>query len=93
MDDLTWIERNYGCFAEYCRQRDEDAEYEAEQQAKWASYYADNKAKLDAARDKAKYFSEAEVCYGCEHYEDVGPASYEDDVPHGICHKNKCDRY
>lgn len=89
MDDLARIERNYGCVAEYNRSRWEDAEYEAEQEAKAHDWCARNKAKLDAAGDRAMWF--CEDCFGCKFYEDVGPTcidswGYQDDVPHGICH-------
>ena len=90
MDDLGRIERSYGSVAEYNRCREEDAEYEYEQQAKRAEYCRKNKAKLEAAGDSAMYF--CEDCFGCDSYEDVGPTMWDDDVPHGICHKKgKCD--
>ncbi len=88
-DDLAWVERNYGNYTEYCRQREENAEYEAEQEAKAHDWCARNKAKLEAAGERAMYF--CEDCFGCKFYEDVGPTcidswGYQDDVPHGICH-------
>ena len=87
-DDLNRIERAYGSVVEYNRCIEEDAEYEAEQQAKWLSYCADNKAKLEQARERAMRF--CDDCFGCKYYEDVGPTyidswGYQDDVPHGIC--------
>lgn len=89
MDDLARIERSYGSVAEYNRCMEEDAEYEAEQEAKDRDWCARNKAKLDAAGDRAMRF--CEDCFGCKYYEDVGPThidswGYQDDVPHGICH-------
>lgn len=88
MDDLTRIERNYGCYAEYARQREEDEAYEYEQQAKRNEYCKANKVKLESAGNRAMYF--CEDCFDCKHYEDVGPTSWDDwgqdDVTHGICH-------
>ena len=88
MDDLGRIERCYGSVAEYNRSRWEDEEYEAEQQAKRWEYCKANKAKLEAAGERALYF--CDDCFGCKFYEDVGPTSWDswgqDDVPHGICH-------
>ena len=95
MDDLARIERNYGCVAEYNRSRWEDEEHEAEQKAKELDYCKANKAKLEAAGDKAMYF--CEDCFRCKYYEDIGPTHIDswgnqDDVPHGICHhKEKMD--
>lgn len=93
MDNLGRIERSYGSVAEYNRCREEDAEYEYEQQAKWDEYCRKNKAKLEEAGASAMYF--CEDCFGCDSYEDVGPTSWDswgqDDVPHGICHKGKGD--
>ena len=91
-DDLARIERNYGCYAEYARQREEDAEYEAEREAKARDWCARNKAKLDEAGDRAMWF--CEDCFRCKFYEDVGPTcidswGHQDDVPHGICHHRK----
>lgn len=86
MDDLTRIERNYGCVAEYQRCQMEDEEREMAIIEKCAR----NKAKLDEAGDRAMYF--CEDCIGCKYYEEVGPTTpgfyYEDidDVEHGICH-------
>lgn len=88
-DDLAWVEHNYGCVAEYNRQRDEaDAEqYEREMRA--LENCKRNKAKLDAAGERA--MMDCEDCYGCRFYEDVGPTyidswGYQDDFTHGICH-------
>lgn len=88
MDDLARIERNYGSVAEYNRCMEEDAEYEAEQKAKWLSYCENNKAKLDGAGKRAMRY--CEDCFGCKYYDDVGPTyidswGYQDDIPHGIC--------
>lgn len=87
MDDLSRIERNYGCVAEYNRCMEEEMEHEWEQQVKRNEYCKANKAKLEAAGDKAMYF--CEDCFGCTFYEDVGPTSWDslgqDDVTHGIC--------
>lgn len=88
MDDLARIERNYGCVAEYQRQ----FEYEWAEHQKQYEKCRINKEKLEKAGDKAMYF--CVDCFGCEHYEGVGPThirylgSYSviDDVPHGICH-------
>lgn len=95
MSDLTRIERNYGSVAEYNRCREEDAEREAEKEMKMLAWCNRNKAKLDAAGDRAMWF--CVDCFGCKFYEDVGPTSIDswgnqDDIPHGICHKGKeCD--
>ena len=85
-DFLNYIERNYGCVAEYQRcMAEEDNERWFENNAeKWEV----NKEKLTQAGDRAMYF--CEDCMGCKHYEDVGPTFYDghgqDDVTHGICH-------
>lgn len=90
MDELARIERNYGCVAEYQRCQMEDEEYAWERQMEINEKCARNKAKLDAAGDRAMYF--CEDCIGCKYYEEVGPTSYSigwgdmDDVEHGICH-------
>ena len=88
MGEFEDMERRYGCYAECVRQREEAEAYEAEQWEKRAVYCKENKAKLDAAGNRAMYF--CEDCFDCTFYEDVGPTSWDDwgqdDVPHGICH-------
>lgn len=89
-DFLNYVERNYGCVAEYNRCMEEDAEYRVERGMRVLDSCARNKAKLEAAGDRAMWF--CEDCIGCKYYEMVGPTSpgfgYEDidDVEHGICH-------
>lgn len=46
-DFLSYVERNYGCVAEYNRCREEDAEYEAKQRFHQNQYYKKNKALLN----------------------------------------------
>lgn len=96
MDDLSRIERNYGCYAEYARQREEDEAYEYEQQEKRNEYARQNKEKLSKAEAEGKAVFNDD-CYGCPSYEDIGPTWWnswdQDDFPHGICHfKGKCER-
>lgn len=93
-DDLSRIERCYGCAAEYYRSKEEDEAYEFEKQAKTDEYCRKNKAKLEENKDIAVYFSYD--CIGCEHYEEVGATMWNDawmdidDVEHGLCHN--CNR-
>lgn len=89
-DALAWVERNYGNFTEYCRQRDEEESEQYEREMQAIDHCKKNKAKLDDAGDRAMCF--CEDCIGCKHYEMVGPTSPGfglediDDVEHGICH-------
>lgn len=89
-DFLNYVERNYGCVAEYQRCQMEDEEYAWEKQMEINEKCAKNKAKLNEVGKRAMYFSDN--CIGCKHYESVGPMSYSigwgdtDDVEHGICH-------
>lgn len=88
-DFLNYVERNYGCVAEYNRCREEEEERD------WSVYEtcAENKKKLTEAGDKAMYF--CDDCIGCNHYESIGPTTPGfglgdvDDVEHGICHSTE----
>lgn len=90
-NDLSYIERNYGCVAEYNRCMEEREQEEAETEFNNQQYYAKNKAKMDeAAKDpnvERMFFSDD--CIGCSHYTSIGPTHGNDwdvdDVEHGIC--------
>lgn len=90
MSDLAWIERNYGCIAEYNRCMEENNSEDFAREMKNMEACARNKAKLNEAGDRARHF--CYECVGCKWYEDIGPTSYGsclediDDVIHGICH-------
>ncbi len=91
MDDLTRIERMYGCVAEYQRCMEE----ENEREMKYALQAKKNKQKLEREKEKVMYFCNG--CVGCEHYESIGPTNYTremyDDVEHGICRaERKCKK-
>lgn len=94
-DDLSRIERCYGCVAEYNRCREEDEAHEYELQMERNERCKANKKKLEDNADIAVWFSDR--CIECKHYEDVGPTFYGtwdiDDVEHGLCHncnRNEC---
>ena len=91
MDDLTRIERAYGCVAEYQRCMEE----EDEREMKRALQAEENKRKLEREKGNVMYFCDG--CVGCKHYESIGPTNYTremyDDVEHGICRaERKCEK-
>ena len=91
-DFLDYVERNYGCVAEYNRSRFEDEEYEAEQQYKRNQYYKENKETFAKAEADGTlvYFSDS--CYHdrCPSYTEIGMRDEWDDVEHGICGNLSC---
>lgn len=96
-DDLSRIERAYGCYAEYVRQKEEQDAYDWEHYHKNLAWVRENKEKLRKANEEGKAVYFADDCIGCQYYEEIGPTSYGDwledidDVEHGICHNGKED--
>lgn len=84
-DFLSYVERNYGCVAEYNRSMQDDYEHECELEAKRYEYYATNKAKLDKASKEGTLVYFADDCIGCPWYTEIGMTGNEDDIEHGIC--------
>lgn len=89
-DFLDYVERNYGCVAEYNRSRFEDEEHEAELRYKANQYFKKNKELLDKAKENGTAISFCESCFECPSYTDIGATAEDDDVPHGICGNLDC---
>ena len=99
-DDLARIESCYGCVAEYNRCKQERDEYEWEKKQSMFEYCKANEKKFNDNKDITVCFSDD--CIGCEHYEDIGPLYWDedimhiDDVEHGLCHncnRNECEEW
>lgn len=89
-DFLSYVERNYGCVAEYNRCCEEDMEYEWERQEKARQYYKKNDALRKKAQADGSYVVFCDDCFDCPSYTDIGMTDEYDDVPHGICGNLKC---
>ena len=91
-DFLDYVERNYGCVAEYNRCREEDMQYEYEQQAKRNAYYKENRKLFEKAEKDGTLVFFSESCYydKCSSYTSIGPRFEDDDVEHGICGNLSC---
>lgn len=83
--DLAYIERNYGCVAEYNRCQREAEEYEYEREMEQQEYYQKNKEKLDKASENGTLVTFSWDCVGCHHYTAIGMTWSDDDIEHGIC--------
>lgn len=86
-DFLDYVERNYGCVAEYNRCREEDEAYEAEQQYKRNQYYKKNRELFAKAEADGTLVFFSDSCYysKCPYYTEIHPRFEDDDVEHGIC--------
>lgn len=89
-DFLGYVERNYGCVAEYQRCRAEEDDYYWEQKAKRYEYYRKNKELLDKAEADGTLVYFSYECKDCPDYTDIGMTSDQDDVDHGICGNLDC---
>lgn len=89
-DFLSYVERNYGCVAEYNRCREEEEQYEYEKQEKARAYYQKNKIEYDKAEEEGKLVRFCVSCYECSSYTDIGMTDDMDDVPHGRCDNLAC---
>ena len=90
-DGLAYIERSYGCVAEYNRSRMEDEEYEYEKAEKARRYYAENNKKYQKALTEGTLQCFCSECIGCKYYSEIGQRDAEDDVEHGSCSNPKMD--
>ena len=91
---LNYIERNYGCVAEYNRCRQEDEEHEWQLEMERQDWYKRNKEKVDKAVKDGTLVSYSWNCVGCPYYTSIGPTWSDDDIEKGICgnlEKKDCD--
>lgn len=89
-DFLSYVERNYGCVAEYNRCREEDMQHEYELQEKARQYYKKNNELRKKAQTDGSYVVFCDDCFDCPSYTDIGMTDADDDIPHGICGDLSC---
>lgn len=86
MDDLSQIERNFGCVAEYNRSQMEDEEHEEELRARRAQRYRANREKVNSTDMKDLiWYGGWGACSNCLYADKETQRDETDDMEIVIC--------